>query len=247
MTTNSHIPSLEMLNNISGHVIPIYLIDRGRIDFQGSSVYLVQCGKFYLITAAHVIKRSLSQNLGIIFGGMLQPIPTKSMTIASHESVDLAVIELSAIIPGHTALDRISDYEEINKDALIVLAGYPQSRVKAFRTYSQTEIRFIQTGINQAPETSLTGIDPKVNFTCYFSKENTLFADGTLSTHPDPKGMSGGPAMELIVEDGIPTKYRLIGIMTDWYKRPRHYIRCTKSYVISQMISQTQQDPSNCI
>jgi hypothetical protein len=232
----------EIAKLILLHSVPILSrINPNSAEFKGTGIYLKKGERYFIATAHHVISRFELHNILIPkMPGSLSSIPYKQMIATNNLVTDIALFELSEKLETYSPLDfgQVGGIE--NNENYVCLVGFPNSKVKKLRTSMSLsfEPRFFLTKILDNKEKYFSEFDPKVNFVCDFKKKNILHGDGNIQTAPDPYGMSGGGAYEVIYSsDNELISYKLIGIMTKWGVAKKKYIRCTFSTLLELMVS----------
>jgi hypothetical protein len=228
-----------VLLNIRKHVVPIYRVGtscKRKYEYSGCGVYLKLKDKYCIATASHVIDQDNLENnrihrtreyLGII------PIDEKFKIQSNEVDIDISLIYLTKELELFSPIELISDSIVNRSENSIVLLGYPQSKVLISSKGASLKPFAMLTEIIDFPLPPIEKTNQKIHFFCKFQKENVLLGDDSQSTAPNPNGMSGGPAIELISNGTSGFTYRLIGIMTDWDKRNESYIRCSMARLIN--------------
>jgi len=228
----------SVLLNIQKHVVPIYRVGtsfKRRYEYSGCGVYLKLKDKYCIATASHVIDQdNLKNNLIHLTREELTSIPKNVLKISHNEAdVDISLICLTEELELFSPIELISDSIVNRSENSILLAGYPQSKVSISSKGAYLKPFAMLTEIIDFPSPPIEKTNQKIHFFCNFQKENVLLGDDSQSTVPNPNGMSGGPAIELIRNGSSGFTYKLIGIMTDWDKKNESYIRCSMARLIN--------------
>jgi hypothetical protein len=226
-----------VLLNIQKHVVPIYRVGtfKRKCEYSGCGIYLKIKDKYYIATASHVIDQdNLKNNMIHLTREELVSIPKKVLKISHNEAdVDISLICLAEQLELFSPIELISDSIVNRSENSILLVGYPQSKVSISSIGASLNPFAILTEIIDFPSQSIEKAHQKIHFFCKFQKKKVLLGDDSQSTVPNPNGMSGGPAIELISNGTFGFTYKLIGIMTDWDKKNESYIRCSMAHLIN--------------
>lgn len=228
-----------VLLNIQKHIVPICRVGtsfKRKYEYSGCGVYLKLKDKYCIATASHVIDQDnfeknrihrTREYLGII------PIDKKFKIPFNEVDVNISLIYLTKELELFSPIELISDSIVNRSENSILLVGYPQSKVSISSIGASYKPFAMLTKIIDFPSPPTEKTNQKIHFFCDFQKENVLLGDDSQSTVPNPNGMSGGPAIELISNGTFGFTYKLIGIMTDWDKKNESYIRCSMARLIN--------------
>jgi hypothetical protein len=226
-----------VLLDIQKHVVPVFRIGtvKRKYEYSGCATYLKIKDKYYLATASHVIDQdNLAKNIIPLNREELISIPRKVLKISHNEAdVDISLICLAEQLEFFSPIELISDSIVNRSENIIVLLGYPQSKVSILSNATDLEPFYMSTKIIDFPSQPVEKAHQKIHFFCRFQKKKVLRGDGSRCTVPNPNGMSGGPAIELSSNGSSGFTSKLIGIMTDWDKKNESYIRCSMAHLIN--------------
>lgn len=228
----------SVLLDIQKHVVPVYRIGtiKRKYEYSGCAVYLKIKDKYYLATASHVIDHEeLAKNIIPLRREELASIPIdQAVKISCNEAdVDISLVYLTEELEFFSPIELISDSIVNRSENIIVLLGYPQSKVSISSKGTFVEPFYMLTKIIDFPLQPIKKVHQEVHFFCKFQKKKVPRCDGSQSTAPNPNGMSGGPVIELSSNGSSGFSSKLIGIMTDWDKENESYIRCSMARLIN--------------
>lgn len=196
---------------------------------------------YYLVTALHVLEDALKNeavvikvnNNDVLFEKLLF-CPDKENDIAVANIDDLlARNDIKSIIPINLSED-FSSYMSTNT---YLLMGYPSSKNKLKPLYNKFDkmiYSFTVPLLDEVP-TEISTISDPIHFT--FTHQDFLSSELEYKVQaPNPYGMSGGPAFELMYrkqgETTIHHHVKLVGILVEWHKNKQTIIAASSSSLL---------------
>lgn len=228
-------------------------IERKVVDLVGTSIPVYAEGRFFLVTAAHVVQRfstsellyptdHINQDSQDVVGLCDEKIGVRlAQQLNKHgqDDVDLGVIEIppGKLSSKYTTVPKymIADSINLNHIGEITLIGYPSTRNKyrynslISKVNSQAYILKHKKSIYESQ-----GLNPLIHFCVEFNEKQMQDEKGNPSLPPDPHGISGGPAWyvtETAKRAGTDEGAQLVGIVTDYEKESKVIWGVRMSYV----------------
>jgi len=228
--------------NLRKYVCPLYsLAAKGTRPVAGSAVLLRIEEYYFLLSAAHVLKKCRVQPLYIPNGNKLElflPLTygqlhsTKSKSLDHNDDpFDVAYMRIKP-----EAIERFSEFEFLSTEDLEVddypskskpyyITGYPDSKTKLLSSQEKLNERFYCHVRFLAEDQiySKHGLSPFAHIILDFDRECSISTNLRLETAPHPRGMSGGGVwcQPIDAESGkVQGKPKLAGISVCPKKNP---------------------------
>jgi len=220
-------------------VCPLWILVRGKPDLIGSSTILKVQQTRFLITAAHVIDRSMNQAL--LVGsptGFRQIGGCGKLTLPGSDSRqadrnDIAVIALDeetasfieaayASLPIHC----VDANDSFSPGKPYEFYGCPWRKVgsgKSRRVFEPSIYKFKSRSVAETDYAPL-GLSSHKHIAVEFDLKRVVDGNGRAVVAPDPEGMSGGPVWSFVPADSDGQKMwtrRLAGITIEYISKKR--------------------------
>lgn len=205
----------SVLNRFTRCVVPLYTYVGSAIAAWGSGVLTSGGGRYFLLTAAHVLDRHATTPLVIWTGSTERFVSLDGEAVVTpkkdgnrnRDRLDLAVVTLR---PRCVRLLQDSDFEfgshellgeESSSGGIYAFAGYPASEndPKATTTEDGRQVNLmgrVLHVVNLAPGEPKAyrraGCDPEVHFVSSFNRHQLMSSGGVAAKVGHPFGMSGG-------------------------------------------------------
>lgn len=216
------------------------------VEFFGSSLLINHLGRYYLISAAHVLDHLNNEPPLFINvpGGLLtlsgEICTTASMDLIARrdDRLDISVLALPEsqnhilkAAPSVT-LEELDSKQEIHKEHGFIVAGYPVTKNKN----SVDRIEKLITpsayiGICQEAKSDIyaqLGSHKSLSLALKFNRKEVFSIDGRKRTAPALNGLSGAPVWGF-TKDGIA---RVAGILIEHYQGTKKCIVATRALCI---------------
>ena len=227
--------------------IPLYKIDEKKgLHLNGTGTLIRQNGKFYIITAKHVLDKRedlgnyLDKNINYILNGTVITVPESDIRIVGKESdqsdVDIAIIRIDlttaeAIGIGHFVRGKaICPNFKYKPDALIGATGFPGTRSK-IDSQERTALAQSKTYIGYLAAADIKRTNPlprKDDVVIHFDISNCYHEGRENVPAVKPNGISGGGMWAA-------PSFRLIAISTNYSKADKLMIGTDISVVIREI------------
>lgn len=191
---------------VEGHVTPVFAYDENdNPDLEGSGILGRLDDKYYLVTAAHVLK-ACDDGVGIPVGSDIQPLKGASLLVGygptpgtSSDPVDIGFLRLDAAVAAALGEDRFLNLSRnaappMKTEATLFIAiGYPvrdllvDSRSGAY----SAEPTVLYTGAAERRGYEWAKVDYQTHFLIRFRKQDIL-TDRSIGAPPEFRGISGG-------------------------------------------------------
>ena len=232
---NQIMPALQRIGSaLLRCVVPIFCRKGSRVTQEGCGFLVAQGSNYFLVTAAHVIRQKINENvLCISLGGkrlrgidgryLLTPGP--GVPIAKDE-IDVAVVMLEGShLPPYPDVDKYP----LEATALMAksprgtgqfnyhVAGFPETKGGFDRSRNEfTYQPYSYTNI-EAESVAYKGAKADVakHIAVTFNQKRGIGPSGNVQTFPFPYGMSGSPLW--LLANGQPI-IPVVGVVTRWCK-----------------------------
>ncbi len=227
MSEHLKYPTTKLYEGIKSHLALIFSPKDG---WNGSGVLIELHGRYFVLTAAHVIDKDFEVNLGI-------PKQQTRFTVLhkwTDKSLDVGFIELEPIevkflLGRHTEPYVIRAQQKTSakyKITTYALCGFPTVMAQLFDSFTRYKMMFISTPIispNEWPTSVANLKTPDRHFLIpYGAKHRGQFIDrgkGAVK-RPDPHGLSGCGLWhyETATEESDDPVYSLVGIQQGYFE-----------------------------
>ncbi len=217
-------------DEISSYTLQLWIVIDDNADKAkplGSAVLLTANGKYYLVTAAHVMDGCDISNIAFWDDRDLVQVSGQAVYLSTvaeiNKNGDIAVWQLSdeafnALQKHYSFLpiDRVLMNHQIDLHERYIMVGYPVSKTKKIfqsMTIPIKTLRFVTRGDNTPSKIKSNNLDALINFMVVYHKRKAQSfgaAENQVEHLPDPYGMSGC-GLWYLDENRIA---RLVGIMT---------------------------------
>lgn len=237
---------------VEGYVTPVFGYDENDTpDLEGTGVLGRLGERYYLLTAAHVLK-ACGDGVGIPVGSELRSLPGASLLVgrgptpgAPGDPVDVGLLRLDTAGVAALGEERFLDLSRNTappmktETTLFIAIGYP-ARDELFDPESgsySAEPTVLYTGAAEARGYEWAKVDYETHFLIRFRKQDMLTAK-SVGAPPDFRGISGGGVwpFDLTREPGPENPPCFGGIVIE---RPRRYARSfliTRAALIERLI-----------
>lgn len=195
-------------DTLENHVVPIFTIrKRGQIDFEGSGILGRLEGRYYLVTAAHVIDACEQGVFLPHFEGINTPLSNNAIVTRmpatgrrEDDKLDIGVIRLTDDEVSQIGTGAFFDLTHTldgppEEPVLMMLGlGFPARDQKIRRRQSMVEtvITSFLTGCAEWRGYQVARVDPRLHILLRYRRDQILYNDRYNGSSPSLKGMSGG-------------------------------------------------------
>ncbi len=213
---------------ITEYTYPVFISDiHNKPDLIASSIVIKYRHKYYLITAAHVVRKVLATKSSFIIGVKNQYVYIAGEFIYTNPSdkdhFDIAFVELSEKFIKDHNVSAVKEEKMVDKNAfqsidIGLINGFPNSKNKQKKAlYNSTSFKV---------KTYTYGGIIKNDFKYWdelnkFQDIHVCMSYGTKSdgnAPVDPRGISGG-GLWIIPDYSHPNDYYLVGIAIEYHKK----------------------------
>lgn len=239
----------DFVEDVQRFVVPIFRGDDREAESIGTGFLLGAGGKYFLVTAAHVLDDLKS---GIRHYFFVEPTTTREVSgqalIAKlpasgerdDDTIDVGVVELEGEgLPPYPAVgrealsaSRVAQWQSPRHGKKYAFLGFPSSKGEV--NPMKREIRsasYAYLGTSPAPDDyERMGLSEASHILLPFDKKNVITLQASKMNFPKPIGMSGAPLWELRRnEDG---GRRVVGVMIESRKLERVFVAADIGFVL---------------
>lgn len=235
----------ELVHRWSSLVTPIFGNGKrpGEMEGVGSGFVLSHMGKFYLVTARHVVetlKNQYEHQVVNIFGKGLH---LGGRGFKTDESFDIAITDLSYSELKSLGFEKIQSFPLMTDSSwmptgVFVVMGYPASKNILNVKYGKIDRKLHSFTVGLCTTANVpTNIVNAIVFD--YDRNGMLYSNQSLAAPPALRGMSGGPALQVVVNNNGTTPrvgLSLYGVLCEWHEK-RCAIVAAPSAAIAELIS----------
>jgi hypothetical protein len=194
----------DSINIMSNYVIPIYTTQKNKPKQIGSGFFVHAQGQYYLLSAAHVLKETLKNELFIYIEPKKQMRLVGNVRVNNDEkNIDVGVIKLTqGLMPPYpTIMKTPIDIKELKprllpRDGkLLAIVGFPGSKSKLNpinKTVSVTAYGYYENSIEDESYVQFN-LCPETHIAMKLNLKEGINNHGKPIVFPKPSGMSGSP------------------------------------------------------
>lgn len=194
----------DAINIMSSYVIPIYTTQHNKPKQFGSGFFVHSQGQYFLLSAAHVLKESIKNELFIYIEPKKQMKLVGNVRINNDEkNIDVGVIRLTkGLMPPYPTIKKAPiEIKELKPrllpraGKLLAIIGYPASKSKNNPIDRSTAVAAYGYYENSIEDNSYARfkLNPEMHLAMKLDLKKGINSNGELQNFPKPSGMSGSP------------------------------------------------------
>ncbi len=245
--------SIEILTNFS---IPLYLDINNKPRLYGTGFFVKKEGNFYLVSAAHVLDKSLSHGLYYYAGTNVvrklsgNLVRSKLKDKRENDHIDIGVVKMTGdMMPPYIDVQKYAmDYSYLTPSYIprskkhYTFIGFPETKSKVVNSDSSVRTTAYAYKSDSIPSSEYIkyGVNEKTHIVLPLDLKNCEGLNGQKVKFPRPQGMSGSPVIVLYEsEHGESRTFPVVAVAIEYRKSDKIVIATDVKYVIEAIENAT--------